>query len=69
VRKNKPDYDTGWAQLLENIPAPHHAIIAERIAIYRNSDILRDIGGTTPLKQLVIELENFAGSELDAEYP
>jgi hypothetical protein len=69
VRKNKPDYDTGWAQLLENIPAPHHAIIAERIAIYRNSDILRDIGGTTPLKQMVIELENFAGSELDAEFP
>jgi hypothetical protein len=69
VRKNKPDYDTGWAQLLENIPAPHHAIIAERIGIYRNSDILRDIGGATPLKQLVIELENFAGSELDAEYP
>lgn len=69
VRKNKPDFDTGWVQLLENIPAPHHAIIAERIALYRNSDIIRDIGGSTPLKQLFVELENFAGSEIDAEYP
>jgi hypothetical protein len=69
VRKNKPDPDTGWAQLLEAIPAPHKAIVAERIALYRNSDIIRDIVGTAPLKQLVVELENFAGSELDAEYP
>jgi hypothetical protein len=69
VRKNKPDYDSGWAQLLENIPAPHHAIIADRIGIYRNSDIIRDIGGSMPLKQLFVELENFAGSEIDAEYP
>jgi hypothetical protein len=69
VRKNKPDYDTGWAQMLENIPAPHHAIIAERIAIYRNSILLQHIGGSTPLKQLFVELENFAGSEIDAEYP
>lgn len=69
VRKTKPDFDTGWVQLLENIPAPHHAIIAERIALYRNSDIIRDIGGSTPLKQLFVELENFAGSEIDAEYP
>jgi hypothetical protein len=69
VRKNKPDMDAGWARLLENIPAPHKAVIASRIAIYRNSDILRDIVGTAPLKQLFVELENFAGSELDAEYP
>lgn len=69
VRKNKPDFETGWAQLLENIPAPHHAIIAERIALYRNSDIIRDIAGSMPLKQLFVELENFAGSEIDAEYP
>jgi hypothetical protein len=69
VRKKKPDFDTGWAKLLENIPAPHHSIIANRIAIYRNSDILRDIAGSTPMQQLFVELENFAGSELDAEYP
>jgi hypothetical protein len=69
VRKRKPDFEAGWAKLLENIPAPHHAVIAERIAIYRNSDILRDIAGAAPLKQLFVELENFAGSELDAEYP
>jgi hypothetical protein len=69
VRKNKPDFDAGWAQLLEAIPAPHKAIVAERIALYRNSDIIRDIGGAAPLKQLVVELENFAGSELDPEYP
>ncbi|CAH0266118.1 hypothetical protein SRABI118_03356 [Massilia sp. Bi118] len=69
VRKRKPDFEAGWAKLLENIPAPHHVVIAERIALYRNSDILRDIAGSTPMKQLFVELENFAGSELDAEYP
>jgi hypothetical protein len=69
VRKRKPDFEASWAKLLDNIPAPHHAIIAERIAIYRNSDFLRDIAGATPMKQLFVELENFAGSELDAEYP
>jgi hypothetical protein len=69
VRRTKPDFDAGWARLLEAIPAPHKAIVAERIALYRNSDIIRDIGGSVPLKQLFVELENFAGSELDAEYP
>jgi hypothetical protein len=69
VRKKKPDMEAGWAALLENIPAPHKAIVASRIAIYRNSDILRDIAGNAPLQQLFVELENFAGSELDAEYP
>ncbi|MFC5549413.1 hypothetical protein [Massilia aerilata] len=69
VRKRKPDFQAGWAKLLENVPAPHHAVIAERIALYRNSDILRDIAGAAPMKQLFVELENFAGSELDAEYP
>jgi hypothetical protein len=69
VRKKKPDMDAGWAALLENIPAPHQAIVASRIAIYRNSDFLRDIAGNAPLQQLFVELENFAGSELDAEYP
>ncbi|ALK96151.1 hypothetical protein AB595_22160 [Massilia sp. WF1] len=69
VRKNKPNHETGWAELLENIPAPHHAIIAERIATYRNSMLLEHIGGSMPLKQLFVELENFAGSEIDAEYP
>jgi hypothetical protein len=69
VRKNKPDYEAGWAQMLENIPAPHKAIIADRIASYRNSLLLQHISGKMPLKQLFVELENYAGSEIDAEYP
>jgi hypothetical protein len=31
--------------------------------------LLEHIGGSMPLKQLFVELENFAGSEIDAEYP
>jgi hypothetical protein len=69
VRKNRPDVDTGWAALLEKIPAPHKAIIAERMASYRNSTLLEHIGGSMPLAQLFVELENFAGSEIDPEYP
>jgi hypothetical protein len=69
VRKNRPNVDTGWAALLEKIPAPHKAIIAERMASYRNSTLLEHISGTMPLAQLFVELENFAGSEIDPEYP
>jgi hypothetical protein len=69
VRTGKHDYESGWAKLLENIPAPHQRVIAERIDGYRNSLLLKHIGDKTPLKQLFVELENYAGSEIDAEYP
>lgn len=73
VRKNaaksEPNFEAGWAALLENIPAPHHAIIADRIASYRDSVLLQNIAGKVPLTQLFVELENYAGSEIDAEYP
>jgi len=69
VRKAKPDFGTGWAALVDAIPAPHKAIVAERIETYRNSTLFQHILDKTPLKQLVVELENFAGSELDSEYP
>jgi hypothetical protein len=69
VRKGKPDFDAGWAALLEHIPATHRAIIADRIASYRNSILLQNIAGKVPMKELFVELENYAGSEIDAEYP
>ena len=69
VRKAKPDFDAGWAALLEKIPAPHQAIIADRIQSYRNSILLQNIAGKVPLTELFVELENYAGSEIDAEYP
>jgi hypothetical protein len=69
VRKAKPDPEAGWAALLERIPAPHKAVVAERIDSYRNSTLLQNLGGKMPLTQLFIELENYAGSEIDAEYP
>ena len=69
VRKGKPDFEAGWAALLEAIPAPHKAIIADRIDAYRNSTFLQNIAGKVPLRQLFVELENYAGSEIDAEYP
>jgi hypothetical protein len=69
VRSGKQDHEAGWAKLLENIPAPHRRVVAERIEGYRNSLLLQHIGDKTPLKQLFVELENYAGSEIDAEYP
>ena len=69
VRKGKPDFGAGWAALVDAIPAPHKAIVADRVEAYRNSTLFQHIQGKTPLKQLVVEMENFAGSELDAEYP
>jgi hypothetical protein len=69
VRKGKPDFDAGWAAMLAHIPAPHQAIIADRIASYRNSILLQNIAAKVPMKELFVELENYAGSEIDAEYP
>jgi hypothetical protein len=70
VRKNNPDFEAGWAALLDKVPAPHREIIAERIQTYRDScTVLKSIRTKAPMKQLVAELENYAGSELDSEYP
>ncbi|MFL6672636.1 MAG: DUF6178 family protein [Massilia sp.] len=70
VRKNKPDFEAGWAQLMEHVPAPHQGVIAERINTYRNScTVLQKIGTRASMKTLWTELENYAGSEIDAEYP
>lgn len=70
VRKNNPDYETGWAALLEKVPAPHREIIAERVASYReHCTVLQSIRTKAPMTQLLAEMENYAGSELDTEYP
>lgn len=70
VRKNKPDFEAGWKQLLEKIPAQHQEIMVDRIATYREScTVLQKIGTRAAMKTLLGEMENYAGSELDAEYP
>ena len=70
VRKNNPDFEAGWAALLDKIPAPHRAIVAERVQSYReHCTLFQSIRTKAPMKQLVAELENYAGSELDTEYP
>lgn len=70
VRKNKPDFEAGWAELMARVPAAHQAVIAERIETYRAScTVLQSIVTKASLKQLFAELENYAGSELEADYP
>ena len=70
VRKKKPDFEAGWAELMEQIPAPHQPIIAERIASYReHCTVLQKILTRASIKQLWTDLENYAGSEIDADYP
>jgi hypothetical protein len=70
VRKNKPDFEAGWAALMQHVPASHQPVMAERIATYRdNCTVLQKLRTRTSVKQLWTELENYAGSEIDAEYP
>jgi hypothetical protein len=70
VRKKKPDFELGWAALMEQVPAQHQAVIAERIASYReHCTVLQQLYTKASVKQLWVELENYAGSEIDAEYP
>lgn len=69
VRKAKPDYEQGWAELVAKVPLQHHPVLLERIASYRVScTVLRHIPGRTAMKTLFAELENYAGSELEADY-
>ena len=69
VRKNKPDFEAGWAELMAQVPAQHQAVMAERIASYReHCTVLQKIRTRTAMKTLFAELENYAGSELDADY-
>lgn len=69
VRKNKPDYEEGWAALVAAVPPQHHPVLLNRIDSYRtNCTVLQHIPGRTAMKTLFAELENYAGSELDADY-
>lgn len=69
VRKSKPDFEQGWAELLAVVPVQHHPVLIERIDNYRRScSVLQNITGRTAMKTLFAELENYAGSELDADY-
>ena len=69
VRKNKSDYEAGWAALMAKIPPQHQPVIAERIESYRtHCTVLQKIRTRTAMKTLFAELENYAGSELDADY-
>ena len=69
VRKNKPDYEAGWAELMAKIPAQHQPVLAERIESYRtHCTVIQKIRTRAAMKTLFAELENYAGSELDADY-
>ncbi|WP_317203970.1 hypothetical protein [Janthinobacterium sp.] len=69
VRKNKPDFEAGWAALLAKVPVQHHEVLIERINAYRGGcTVIQEILTRTSMKKLFEQLENYAGSELDADY-
>lgn len=69
VRKNKPDFEEGWAALVAKVPVQHHPVLLDRIDSYRRTcTVIQNIRGRTAMKTLFAELENYAGSELDADY-
>ena len=69
VRKNKPDFEEGWAALVAKVPVQHHPVLLDRIDSYRQTcTVIQHIKGRTAMKTLFAELENYAGSELDADY-
>ncbi|SDN44170.1 hypothetical protein SAMN05216517_110237 [Janthinobacterium sp. OK676] len=69
VRKNKPDFEEGWAALVAKVPAQHHPVLLDRIDSYRRScTVVHKILTRASMKSLFEDLENYAGSELDADY-
>ena len=69
VRKNKPDFEEGWAALVAKVPVQHHPVLLDRIDSYRRScTVVHKILTRASMKSLFEDLENYAGSELDADY-
>ncbi|MBE3026254.1 hypothetical protein GQ37_010135 [Janthinobacterium sp. BJB1] len=69
VRKNKPDFEEGWAALVAKVPVQHHPVLLDRIDAYRRScTVVHKILTRASMKSLFEDLENYAGSELDADY-
>jgi hypothetical protein len=69
VRKKRPDFDTGWAALVAKVPLQHHPVLLDRIEAYRHGNsLVHKIVTRASMKSLFLELENYAGSELDADY-
>lgn len=69
VRKNKPDFEEGWAALVAKVPVKHHPVLLDRIESYRRScTVVHKILTRASMKSLFEDLENYAGSELDADY-
>jgi hypothetical protein len=69
VRKSRPDFEAGWSALGAKVPLQHHGVLQERIEAYRNScSVIHKILTRASMKTLFQELENYAGSELDADY-
>ena len=69
VRKNKPDFEKGWAALVAKVPVQHHPVLLDRIESYRRScTVVHKILTRASMKSLFEDLENYAGSELDADY-
>jgi hypothetical protein len=69
VRKAKPDFEAGWAALLAKMPPQHQPVMQERIDSLRtHCTVITKIRGRSAIKTLFAELENYAGSELEADY-
>ena len=69
VRKNKPDFEEGWAALVAKVPVQHHPVLLDRIESYRRRcTVVHKILTRASMKSLFEDLENYAGSELDADY-
>jgi hypothetical protein len=69
VRKNKPDFEAGWTALLAKVPVQHHEVLLDRINAYRtHCTVIQQVLTRTSMKKLFEQLENYAGSELDADY-
>ncbi|CDG84799.1 hypothetical protein [Janthinobacterium agaricidamnosum] len=69
VRKNKPDFEAGWAALVAKVPVQHHPVLLDRIESYgKRCTVVQKILTRASMKSLFEDLENYAGSELDADY-
>jgi hypothetical protein len=68
VRQTRPDSETGWQQLLDQMPPAYQAIVRDRMDELKNT-IIKKILSKTPIAKVIAEIQNcYAGTEQDIDF-
>lgn len=70
VRQSQAPFEGAWSAWLKVIPAEHHAVLKERIALYgsNTNSLFTKIRGKSTIATLFKEFQKYAGDALEVHY-